>query len=234
MIAGEDKVAVDKRKSEMVAGMSRRGDSLHLPAVAGNQRPVRQPDIRRVILIDPAIDRRLVRQPPPAASRAVAQRPGRGSQALDAAAMVAVSMGDQYVGDRLAGRDGHQRVEMGRVIRAGIDDGHPAVADDVAVGAGEGEGAGVWCRDPAQAGRHSHRLPVSGVEIAMEDEIGHRHSRGHDGRRGEPAHDTPLAGRPARGRRVVGVAGFEPATPCSRSRCATRLRYTPVPGGADL
>src|ERR1700761_6924950 len=27
---------------------------------------------------------------------------------------------------------------------------------------------------------------------------------------------------------LVGVAGFEPATPCSRSRCATRLRYTPT------
>ena len=26
---------------------------------------------------------------------------------------------------------------------------------------------------------------------------------------------------------LVGVAGFEPATPCSRSRCATRLRHTP-------
>src|SRR5262245_26948406 len=30
---------------------------------------------------------------------------------------------------------------------------------------------------------------------------------------------------------MVGVAGFEPAAPCSRSRCATRLRYTPAPGG---
>src|SRR5438045_8402631 len=27
--------------------------------------------------------------------------------------------------------------------------------------------------------------------------------------------------------RLVGVAGFEPATPSSRTRCATRLRYTP-------
>ena len=26
---------------------------------------------------------------------------------------------------------------------------------------------------------------------------------------------------------LVGVAGFEPATPSSRTRCATRLRYTP-------
>jgi transposase InsO family protein len=28
--------------------------------------------------------------------------------------------------------------------------------------------------------------------------------------------------------RVVGVAGFEPATPSSRRKCATRLRYTPT------
>jgi hypothetical protein len=29
---------------------------------------------------------------------------------------------------------------------------------------------------------------------------------------------------------LVGVRGFEPPTPCSRSRCATRLRYTPMGG----
>ena len=29
-------------------------------------------------------------------------------------------------------------------------------------------------------------------------------------------------------RTVVGAAGFEPTTPCSQSRCATRLRYAPV------
>src|SRR5207248_8975513 len=32
--------------------------------------------------------------------------------------------------------------------------------------------------------------------------------------------------------KVVGVAGFEPATPSSRTRCATRLRYTPVSAGS--
>lgn len=30
---------------------------------------------------------------------------------------------------------------------------------------------------------------------------------------------------------LVGVAGFEPATPSSRTMCATRLRYTPRPDG---
>ena len=31
-----------------------------------------------------------------------------------------------------------------------------------------------------------------------------------------------------RNRYMVGVEGFEPPTPCSQSRCATRLRYTPM------
>ena len=29
---------------------------------------------------------------------------------------------------------------------------------------------------------------------------------------------------------VVGTGGFEPPTPCSQSRCATRLRHVPAPG----
>src|SRR6476469_124517 len=28
--------------------------------------------------------------------------------------------------------------------------------------------------------------------------------------------------------KLVGAGGFEPPTPCSQSRCATRLRYTPT------
>ena len=34
--------------------------------------------------------------------------------------------------------------------------------------------------------------------------------------------------------RMVGVAGFEPATPCSQGRCATKLRYTPNTKGIIL
>ena len=38
-----------------------------------------------------------------------------------------------------------------------------------------------------------------------------------------------LAGSISRtNREMVGVQGFEPWTPCSQSRCATRLRYTPT------
>ena len=42
-------------------------------------------------------------------------------------------------------------------------------------------------------------------------------ARGH-----EPSRSRRLA------RAMVGVEGFEPTTPCSQSRCATRLRYTPL------
>jgi hypothetical protein len=40
------------------------------------------------------------------------------------------------------------------------------------------------------------------------------------------AHGIQLV-RPPEQSEMVGVEGFEPPTPCSQSRCATRLRYTP-------
>src|SRR5215831_3076202 len=45
----------------------------------------------------------------------------------------------------------------------------------------------------------------------------------------EPAVSFPISGPVAirLSRNLIGVAGFEPATPSSRTRCATRLRYTP-------
>ena len=45
-----------------------------------------------------------------------------------------------------------------------------------------------------------------------------------DGRKGEVAQ----AEREAATAKLVGARGFEPPTPCSQSRCATRLRYAPT------
>ena len=48
---------------------------------------------------------------------------------------------------------------------------------------------------------------------------------------GEQAQPVPRSGKPPnrnlRGFAVVGKTGFEPATPCSQSRCATKLRHFP-------
>jgi hypothetical protein len=46
------------------------------------------------------------------------------------------------------------------------------------------------------------------------------------GRQRTPAHYIPSITRVQL--KMVGVEGFEPPTPCSQSRCATRLRYTPI------
>jgi hypothetical protein len=43
------------------------------------------------------------------------------------------------------------------------------------------------------------------------------------------AHVFPLAPHPHNN--LVGVQGFEPWTPWSQTRCATRLRYTPIKTG---
>ena len=48
---------------------------------------------------------------------------------------------------------------------------------------------------------------------------------------GGEKNDGTLAHLLNRRRKMVGVKGFEPLTLCSQSRCATRLRHTPI-GGA--
>ena len=44
--------------------------------------------------------------------------------------------------------------------------------------------------------------------------------------------DAESPGRTRGGGFVVGAKGFEPSTPCSQSRCATRLRHAPMWNGA--
>ena len=38
-----------------------------------------------------------------------------------------------------------------------------------------------------------------------------------------------ISGSGSSKRGLVGARGFEPPTPASRTRCATRLRYAPIP-----
>ncbi len=47
---------------------------------------------------------------------------------------------------------------------------------------------------------------------------------------GRPSCAGTISGKSSAGK-LVGARGFEPPTPCSRSRCATRLRYAPTGEG---
>ena len=143
MIARKDEIASRECEDEMVAGVAGRGDCLHLPAIAGDQRPVRQDNIGHEIPIDSEIRLRRAFRGAAMAPAGMARRAGCGGKALDAAGVVAMGVGDQDVAHGLARRRRHQRPKVGFVVRPRIDDGHPAGAQDVAVGAGEGERAGI-------------------------------------------------------------------------------------------
>ncbi len=55
-----------------------------------------------------------------------------------------------------------------------------------------------------------------------------RRNAASEPRNGEKACPVPR-NKPSTGKSVVGLTGFEPATLCSQSRCATKLRYSPNP-----
>ena len=65
--------------------------------------------------------------------------------------MVAVGVGDEDMRHGLAAHSIEQRLGMGLVIGAGIDDRDLALAHDVADRAGEGEWARIVAEDPPHA-----------------------------------------------------------------------------------
>src|SRR5206468_12441524 len=83
------------------------------------------------------------------------------------------------------------------------------------------------------------RPPLSEVPVAdaldtsFDDDLGRSEPARHHG-------SALLQGPPARGpaprgrREMVGATGFEPATSCSRSRRATKLRYAPSLSGGPI
>ena len=87
--------------------------------------------------------------------------------------VIVMRMGEDDVGDRVALRRRPQSIELALVGRAGVDDRDLAGPDDVAVRALEGERAGIGGRHPAHAGRHGHRMPMLGREVAAENEVRH-------------------------------------------------------------
>lgn len=85
--------------------------------------------------------------------------------------MVAMGVGDHHVGHRLAGNGLEHRIHMLRRVRAGVEDGHVTMADDIGAGAREGEGGRIGGHDAAHQRRHVHRLANGGIEIAVEGNV---------------------------------------------------------------
>src|SRR5262245_16551880 len=127
----------------MVRGMTRRGDCLQAPSIASHEVAISKLEIGIEFAVPASIEAWLFIQ---VKLTGDAMRPlpvgWRARCGLDARCcgrVVAVSMSDQDVRDRLVPNGIEQRSDMHFVERTGIDDGDAITADDIADRSLEGE-----------------------------------------------------------------------------------------------
>ena len=101
-----------------------------------------------------------------------------------------MGVGDEDVGNRSVAGGGEDRIEMGGVVRAGVDDGERVAADEVGTGAVKGEGRGVRREHPAHQRRQHDGRTIDGVIVAVDgDGNGHPRSLAEAG----PKRQSPCA-----------------------------------------
>ena len=104
------------------------------------------------------------------ATEGVDRRAGRLGHGARGRRMIGVGVGDEDVRDRLAAHRVEHGVDVVGHVRAGIDDRHLAVADDVGAGAHEGEGTGVLRHHAPDQRRDALRRAVGGIELLDEQD----------------------------------------------------------------
>src|SRR6185312_11459669 len=86
--------------------------------------------------------------------------------------MVEMRVGDEDVRHRLGAERGEQRVDMRGDVGPGIDDGDPALPDDISAGALEGERARIARDDAADERRQRRDCAIIDVDVAAERDLG--------------------------------------------------------------
>jgi hypothetical protein len=145
MIAAEQRLLLLEPERQMVRGVPRREDGGQGEARRGHGGAVGKDDVGSEVEVARGIEQRAAGAAGPGRP-AAAMGPvsgGRGAgqrlQAGGQGRMVAMGVGDQDARHGLAGEGVNQCCPMRGVVGAGIDDGDLAGADDIGVGAGEGE-----------------------------------------------------------------------------------------------
>ncbi len=132
--------------------MARRRHRGQRPARPCDRLAVRQHPIRRIVEIEGGVGARAVildRERGAADDR----RAGRRGERPAGGTVVAMGVGAEDRRDPLARRGGEDRVDMLRQIGPGIDHRDLAVADDIGLRAGIGEGRGIGGEQAPHAGR---------------------------------------------------------------------------------
>lgn len=174
VIAGEEEIGAAKPEGEMVCGMAGRGDGLEPEAPGLHDAAVHENCVGREGGVASGLHARrlaLVER----ARRAVwpggdDRRAGQRLERPGGERVVAMRVGDEDAGDAGATDCGAKRVEMRRVVGAGVNDDEVPVADQIGVRSTKSEGSGIRRSDAADARNDLHGIAVTGVEIAVEDQ----------------------------------------------------------------
>jgi len=174
VIAGKKRAFPGERKAQMIGKMSRRMDRFNAPARPFDGRAVADDLVRRKAVIGALVKRRRVKFPFANRMRPEAEN-GRAhaiGEAPRPAAMIAMGVRDQDMGDAFAGERRYKRVEMRKVVWTRINDGDLALADNVGSGAGISEGAGIIGDNAPHAGVHVVGDARREVDVLDEGDVG--------------------------------------------------------------
>ena len=175
VVAGEDGAVADERITKMVGRVPRRVDRIESPTcpldhIAAAQRLIwREGAVDEIVAYGVCFGEATGRLGGTIAQDA---RAGFLFQRFDQVRMVAVSVGEENMGDSLAFERVQQGVEMGRIVGAGIDDRDLAPAYHIGIGAHEGERTRIVGHQTADSGSDLAQHAVLEVHGAVEGKIG--------------------------------------------------------------
>ena len=195
----------------------------HLPPAISS--PSLHDDIGREVPVAAFLAARLAAPAAGMRPEAVGRRAGRFLQRLRRRRVVAMRVGDEDMGDPLAGEARQQRVDVLGKVGPGIDDRDLALADDIGAGAAERERAGVARDDAPDPRRHRFEPAVFERELApVGDFDGHRAS----------APFRILSPSPVRGRGWPPGAARRPGEGAGNQLAGRPLTPTLSPGGEGV
>jgi len=171
MITRKQRLSVIQRKAQMIGRVTGRVERFQRPIASRDPLPTPQCPIRREIRVQKGFARRIVLDGPPRrrlGSKAQNFRPRDLGEFREACGMILMGVGQENVGHALsaAAELRKQGGSMRLLVRPWIDDRDRAGADDIAVGALEGEWAGIVRDDTPEAGRDGFGHAVFALEIA--------------------------------------------------------------------
>lgn len=173
MIAGKAEVA--HAKGDVVAKVAGGMDGFQLPAVAFNDVAIRKKVIGGKVHVDAFSTTRKaafseVLHHGAASGEGIAKGPNLGAATFGEGrgqwGVVDMGVGHQDVADALPRlKGGHDRLEVGCVLGAGVDHGQFACANQIGVGATERHRRGIGCQNAPHAGTKRFGYAGPGVEL---------------------------------------------------------------------